>query len=158
CSSRACGRSWATTRASPPSSRPCAASAIASSGAGVSDRFPAPAVYQSVFARLLVIMLVMALVLMGLVIGFFPFIVNPNVSASLDRMLGDYARRIAAESPGLAEARRLGDQLDVRIRYEGPDGSWTTDETLPTIAEALADSRGFQWIKPSWGHGRYLVN
>jgi signal transduction histidine kinase len=124
----------------------------------MSERFRAPAVYRSVFAKLLVIMLVMAVSLMGLVIGFFRYFVDPTVGASVDRMLGDYARRIAADSPGLPEARRLGETLDVRIRYEGPDGSWTTDDALPTIAEAVAESRGFHWTQPSWGHSRYLVS
>jgi signal transduction histidine kinase len=123
----------------------------------MADPWRAAAVYHSVFAKLLVIMLVMALSLMGLVIGFFRFIVDPTVGASVDRMLGDYARRVAADSPSLPEARRLGEKLDVRIRYEGPGGSWTTDERLPTIDQALGDQHAFHWIKPS-GHSRFLVS
>jgi signal transduction histidine kinase len=116
-----------------------------------------PALHRSVFGKLVLIMLVMALALTGLVLGFFLFLVNPTVGASVDRMLGDYARRIVAESPGLEDARRLSSRLDVRIRYEGPSGSWTTDESLPTIAEVL-DESALHWIDPAWGHGRYLVN
>lgn len=122
----------------------------------MSDPRPQPAVHRSVFAKLVVIMLVMAFCLTGLVVGFFLHVVNPEVGASVDRMLGDYARRIAADSPGLEEARRLSTRLDVRIRYEGPAGAWTTDESLPTIAEAVAKSRrGFMDL--SWGRSRYLV-
>jgi signal transduction histidine kinase len=118
---------------------------------------PRPAVHRSVFARLVVIMLVMAFCIIGLVVGFFLHFVNPMVSASVDRMLGDYARRIAAEPLGLDEARRLAARLHVQIRYEGPQGRWTTDESLPSIAEAARELPGSPWIRPAWGHGRYLV-
>jgi signal transduction histidine kinase len=114
-----------------------------------------PALHRSVFGKLLLIMLAMALGIMGLVVGFFIHFVNPMVGASVDRMLGDYARRIAADSPSLEEARRLAARLDVQIRYDGPDGAWTTDESLPSVAE---ESARRDWMSPSWGHSRYLVN
>jgi signal transduction histidine kinase len=119
---------------------------------------PRPPLHRSVFGKLVLIMLVMAFCLMGLVIGFFSFFVNPTVGASVDRMLGDFGRRIAADAPGLEDARRLAARLDLQIRYEGPDGAWTTDESLPTIAEALDESRRDEWLHPAWGHSRYLVS
>jgi signal transduction histidine kinase len=122
----------------------------------MSEAWPRPAVHRSVFAKQLLIMLVMAFSLIGLVVGFLTLFVNPIVGASVDRMLGDYARRIALDSPSRDEARRLATRFALQIRYEGPDGSWTTDETLPTIAEALNESRG-HWGAASWGHSRYLV-
>jgi hypothetical protein len=94
----------------------------------MADARPHPAVHRSVFAKLVSIMLVMALCLMGLVAGFFVLFVNPVVGASVDRMLGDYARRIAADSPSREDARR-SPRLALQLRYEGPTGSWTTDET-----------------------------
>jgi len=122
----------------------------------VSEAWPRPAVHRSVFARLVLIMLAMALCLMGLVIGFFQFFVSPVVGASVYRMLGDYARRIAADSPDREEAGRLAARLGFQVRYEGPEGGWTTDESLPTIAEALGEARG-HWGPPSWGNSRYLA-
>jgi signal transduction histidine kinase len=122
----------------------------------MADARPHPAVHRSVFAKLVSIMLVMALCLMGLVAGFFVLSVSPVVGASVDRMLGDYARRIAAESPSREDARRLAARLALQLRYEGPTGSWTTDEGLPTLDEALDEGRG-HWVSPSWGHSRHLV-
>jgi signal transduction histidine kinase len=117
-----------------------------------------PRVHRSVFAKLVLIMLVMAFCIIGLVVGFFVHFVNPMVSASVDRMLGDYARRIAAEPLDLQEARRLSSRLHVQIRYEGPQGAWTTDEDLPSIAQARGELPGSPWLRPAWGHGRYLVD
>jgi signal transduction histidine kinase len=112
------------------------------------------AVHRSVFAKLVLIMLVMAFCLIGMVIGFFQFVVNPTVGSSVHLMLGDYATRIAAESPGLDQARRLADNLDLQIRYQGPDGAWTTDERLPTILEVTDRARRGQSV----GASSYLVN
>jgi signal transduction histidine kinase len=117
-----------------------------------------PPLHRSVFGKLLLIMLVMALCLMGLVLGFFLHVVNPMVARSVNRILGDYGRRIAAESPDLKEAQRLASRLHVQIRYEGPDGSWTTDENLPTIAEAQEEVHQRTWLtSPAWGHSRHLA-
>ena len=112
--------------------------------------------YRSVFVKLVLVMLVMASCLIVLVAGFFWLIVSPTVGASVDRMLDDYARRFAQESPGEEEARRLAARLELQVRYEGPDGSWTTDERLPTIAEAQQAAHGREVIGAS-GHSRHLV-
>ncbi len=122
----------------------------------MSDAWRHPALHRSIFSKLVVIMLVMALCLMGLVTAFFRFFVNPTLGASVDRMLGDYAQRIAADSPDLAEARRLAARLDIQMRYDGPDGAWTTHEGLPTVAEALEDAR--RSMSPPWGRSRFVVS
>lgn len=116
-----------------------------------------PAVQRSVFLKLVLVVLLMAVCLMGLVVAFFGLYVAPSVGASVDRMLGDYARRMAADAPDLAQARLLSTRLDVQIRYEGPSGAWTTDESLPTMAEAVRQSGSGGWVAPAWGHGLYLV-
>jgi signal transduction histidine kinase len=118
----------------------------------------APPVHRSVFARLVLIMLAMAFCIMGMVVMFFLHVVNPLVGASVDRVLGDYARRIAAERPDRDQARRLAARLHVQVRYQGPLGAWTTDESLPTIVQARAERPSSPWIRPAWGHGRYLVD
>jgi len=119
---------------------------------------PSPPVHRSVFGKLVLIMLVMAFCLMGLVLGFFIHFVNPTVGATVSRMLGDYGRRIAADSPDLREAQRLAARFQVQIRYEGPDGHWTTDESLPTIGQALDEARMGPWRAYSWGRSRYVVD
>jgi signal transduction histidine kinase len=110
----------------------------------------------SVFAKLVLVMLTMGFLLTGLVVGFFIHFVNPVVGASVDRMLGDYASRIARDAPNLEEARRLAARLAVQIRYEGPDTSWSTDDRLPSI-ESLRGGPHGPFFRPAWGYSRYVV-
>ncbi|MET0552803.1 MAG: HAMP domain-containing sensor histidine kinase [Vicinamibacteria bacterium] len=116
------------------------------------------AVHRSVFAKLVAIMIVMALCLVGMVFAFFMHVVNPLVSVTVDRMLGDYSRRIAADAPDLEEARDLAGRYKVQIRYEGPDGAWTTDETLPAIGEVVRAGPTSYWRRPMWGQAGYLAS
>jgi signal transduction histidine kinase len=118
----------------------------------------APPVHRSVFGKLVAIMLVMAFCIMGLVFGFFLHFVNPIVSVTVDRMLSDYGRRLANDTPDLAEARYLAGVLKVQIRYEGPDGAWTTDERLPSIAEVARTRPTAYWARPVWGQAGYLAS
>jgi len=121
----------------------------------MTERPRRPPAHRSVLARLVLVMLVMALCLMGLVVGFFLRFVNPALTAAVERTLGDDARRIAASAPGLDEARRLASQLDLQIRYEGPGGGWTTDPSLPTIAEAQAGAPESDFTTD---YSRYVVD
>jgi signal transduction histidine kinase len=122
------------------------------------DPRPGPPLHRSVFAKLVVIMLVMAFCLMSLVLGFFIHIVNPAVGSSVGRILGDYARRVAADSPDLEEARRLAARMHIQVRYEGPGGGWATDETLPTVAEFLEEANAPPRMPPTWGYSRFVVD
>jgi signal transduction histidine kinase len=116
------------------------------------------AVHRSVFAKLVAIMVVMAFCLVGMVFAFFLHVVNPLVSVTVDRMLGDYSRRIAADAPDLEEARDLAGRYKVQIRYEGPDGAWTTDETLPAIGDVVREGPTSYWKRPMWGQAGYLAS
>jgi signal transduction histidine kinase len=113
---------------------------------------------RSVFAKLVVVMVVMAFCLVGMVFAFFLHVVNPMVGVTVDRMLGDYGRRIAADAPNLEEARRLSGRYKVQIRYEGPDGGWTTDETLPAIGDVVRAGPTSYWRRPMWGVAGYLAD
>jgi signal transduction histidine kinase len=106
----------------------------------------------SVFGKLVAVMLTMAASLLLLVGGFFWFIVSPTVSTSIDRVLEEHARTIAATAPTLDAAKRLGAPLDLHVRYEGPAGSWSTESDLPTIADA---ERARQRIWAPVLHGRH---
>jgi signal transduction histidine kinase len=88
---------------------------------------------SSVFAKLVAVMLTMAASLLLLVGGFFWFIVSPVVSTSIDRVLEEHARTIAAISPDVETARSFGARLGFQVRYEGPAGSWSTAPDLPAI-------------------------
>ncbi len=113
--------------------------------------------YRSIFARLVVIMLLMALCLVGMVAGFFRFVVDPTVGTSVDRMLDDYSLRLARDQPGLDEARALAARLQLQIRYQGPDGSWTTDPSLPPLPAAPPGTAPERGHAAPWGHSRRLV-
>jgi signal transduction histidine kinase len=70
-------------------------------------------------------------------------------------MLEEYARVVAGRSPDLETARRLAPQLDLRISYAGPDGSWSTDGRLPSIDEVRR--AGARTQSHPWSRSRYLV-
>jgi signal transduction histidine kinase len=92
---------------------------------------------RSIFAKLLVIMLSLAVGLLLIVGVFFWLIVNPNLANSMEPLIEDYARQVAARSPNLEEAKRLRSQVHLVMRYEGPDGvSWSTAGDLPSIESA----------------------
>jgi signal transduction histidine kinase len=80
-------------------------------------------------------MVVMALGLIVLVMGFFWGMVVPVVHGTLDRVVHDYSRRVAAGAPGRAAAEELSERIGLEIRYEGPGGGWSTAPGLPTLAE-----------------------
>ncbi|HXT51944.1 MAG TPA: HAMP domain-containing sensor histidine kinase [Thermoanaerobaculia bacterium] len=98
----------------------------------MADRWPA-GYRSSVFGKLLAIMIVMAGSLLILVLGFFAFYIAPNLDNFLGRVAGESARVIAAGSPDLARAQQLKPLLDLEMRYDGPHGSWATDEDLPPV-------------------------
>ncbi len=111
---------------------------------------------SSVFAKLVAVMVAMAASLLLLVGAFFWFIVSPAVATSIDRVLEEHARTIAATSPDIETARRLGARLDFHVRYEGPAGSWSTSPDLPAIDDVQGlGVRG--WAPLLRGQHYYLV-
>jgi signal transduction histidine kinase len=111
---------------------------------------------DSVFAKLVAVMVTMAASLLLLVGGFFWFIVSPNVITSIDRVFEEHARTIAATAPDVQTARNLSARLGLQVRYEGPAGSWSTTGELPTIHEAQQD-RSRLWTPVILGRHLYLV-
>jgi signal transduction histidine kinase len=101
----------------------------------MTERDSRPALHHSVFARLIAIMLVMAASLLAMVAGFYFVIVIPGIHASIDQLVGTHARAIAESRPDLAAAHRFAEKLDMEMRYEGGDGGWTTDESVPTLTD-----------------------
>jgi signal transduction histidine kinase len=99
-------------------------------------------VRQSVFTKLVAIMLSMAAILLALVVGFFLLYLGPVMSASIDGVVHEYMHTVAASAPSYERAREIGDRLDVQTRYEGPGGTWATANDLPSIAEAQRRRHG----------------
>src|SRR5262249_13140378 len=145
CWSAACGRSSATTPSVRASSAPSAAPAIDSSAA---------AMRKSIFAKLLAIMITMAVALLALVTWFFMFQMLPAMKRSAEPFVVTTVQRIAQARPNLAEGKRMpaASGLDLAVRYEGPDGTWSTSPWLPRIADAPLH-RG----PLSFGNEYYLV-
>lgn len=112
--------------------------------------------HDSVFAKLLAIMLAMAASLLLMVGGFFGFIVGPSLSHSIDRLVEDYVHGVAASSPDLEAAQRLRARIGLRMRYEGPGGAWATDESLPAV-ESLNRPAGERLSLALHGRDYYAV-
>ena len=90
---------------------------------------------RSVFAKVVTIMLTMAICLIVITTIFFMVIVSPRLNQSFDTLLAEYARQVAASSPTLADAQRIASELHVDVRYEGPKGGWATNPRLPAVSE-----------------------
>ncbi|MGH9162467.1 MAG: sensor histidine kinase [Vicinamibacteraceae bacterium] len=112
--------------------------------------------HQSVFAKLVAIMVVMAASLLVLVGGFFWFIARPAVTTSIDRVLEEQARTIAATGPDVEAATRLRARLGFQVRYEGPAGTWSTVSDLPTIDD-VRQRRLRGWTRLLHGRHYYIV-
>src|SRR5713101_4700905 len=118
-------------------------------------------VRQSVFAKFVAIMLTMAASLLVLVAGFVLLYLRPVLNASIDPVLQEYARVVAATAPSYDTAKQLGARLDVQMRYEGPDGAWTTVAGLPTVAETRREKGGsangrHYYVAPGGNGGAYV--
>ena len=101
--------------------------------AGVADR--KGRVRISIFARLLTIMILMAVTLLIIVATFFVFFVFPGATAEAVHGFEQFSRGFAASSPDYPAAQALAHRVHVRIRYEGPRGSWSTDPHIPAILD-----------------------
>jgi signal transduction histidine kinase len=61
------------------------------------------------------------------------FFLFGNLHGSVNRVLEDYVRILAATAPDPATARNLSERLNLQVRYEGPTGGWTTADDLPRV-------------------------
>jgi signal transduction histidine kinase len=83
--------------------------------------------------------------------------VSPSLHISRS-LVAEYAQALAATSPDFATAQDLAKRLDLRIRYEGPGGAWTTSDDLPSIAEVRSwPMRGNFYLASRPDGGTYLV-
>jgi signal transduction histidine kinase len=96
------------------------------------DRAPRAGMRGSVFAKLMAIMLAMAVTMFIIVTVFFLAIVLPSVGISMD-VTEEFARVLVKTSPTFETAARLCERLPLKMRYEGPAGSWTTANDLQTV-------------------------
>jgi signal transduction histidine kinase len=81
---------------------------------------------HSVFAKLVAILLIMAVALLAAVSLFFWQIVTPMLNGAVTQVHGELARATAARAPDLAEARAFTARTGIEVLYEGPRGAWST--------------------------------
>jgi signal transduction histidine kinase len=126
--------------------------------------YPMIRVRRSVFVKLVTIMVTMALSLLIIVSVFFWMVGGPSLVASVERLVKEYARAVAASSPDLDAAKHFaarmqqgGANIDLQVRHEGGTaGDWTTDAEMPTIAQVQSGSRA-GWPDSTWGRDYYVV-
>lgn len=114
--------------------------------------------YRSIFVRHVAVMAVTGVSLVLIVAFFFLNLFSPYFSTSR-RLVSEYTRLLASTSPDQETARKLAEQLDLKIRYEGPEGTWETAPGLPSVQEV----RGYKkwhdfYLAPGAKGGTYLVS
>jgi signal transduction histidine kinase len=116
---------------------------------------------QSVFAKLVAIMLAMAAILLALIVAFVLLYLGPVMNASIDGVVHEYMHTVAATAPSYERAKEIGERLNVQTRYEGPDGTWATADNLPSLDEARRHGHGLiggrhYFVMPAKNGGSYL--
>src|SRR5215831_7551312 len=106
----------------------------------------------SIFSKLLAIMLGTLVVLLGIVTVIFALVIFPTSVSTSEHAARQYTRLLAASQPNLEAANNIHEQIGLDIRYEGPGGSWTTSEKLPTV-ESVRNGQAHS----SFGHEYHLV-
>lgn len=114
---------------------------------------------MSVFVKVLITLLVMALLILVVVVTFVRFFYGAQFSGPVDRVIRHHVALLArdiGDPPTVDRARRVAVPSGFQVRYEGRDGAWATARDLPSVAEARAAlrARGFQ---PSLFNRDYLV-
>lgn len=95
-------------------------------------------VFHSVFARLMLICLIAGLVIIFLVAGFFGHLFGTSAQSHLRKNLTQYLTYVAKDlgtPPSQERARKIARELSFQIRYESPEGGWSTSDNIPTLRE-----------------------
>lgn len=96
----------------------------------------------SIFARLLAVMVAMALAV-PLAVGIaFLAVLRPALERTEGGLLDESSELLAASELDLPAAQAAAARYDLGIRYRGPRGAWATDEGVPAIDPGLAARPG----------------
>jgi len=117
-----------------------------------------PPFYRSIFVRHVAVMAVTGVsIILTLALSFLN-LVNPYMNTSR-RLVREYTRLLASTSPDRETARKLAEHLDLKVRYEGPEGSWETAPGLPSVQEVRrSGERHDFYLAPGAKGGTYLVS
>jgi signal transduction histidine kinase len=121
-----------------------------------------PAISLSVFVKLTIIMLIMTISLGIVVVMIFWTYVGQGTMESEEHLVKQFARAFVATGPSVESARQLGARLNLNIRYEGPNGAWTTADDLPSIDDVRQHNLGHvalgvdYYLLPDARGGTYL--
>lgn len=117
-----------------------------------------PRFYRSIFAKHVAVMVATGVSLVLLVALFFTNLLSPYLSTSR-RLVREYTSILASTSPDQETARKLAENLDLKIRYEGPEGTWQTHPGLPSVQE-VRDNKEWHnfYLAPGGKGGTYLVS
>ena len=117
-----------------------------------------PPFYRSIFVRHVAVMAVTGVSLVLTVAFFFLNLIGPYFSTSR-HLVSEYTRLLASTSPDQETARKLAEHLDLKVRYEGPEGTWETAPGLPSVQE-VRRARDFHdfYLAPGAKGGTYLVS
>ena len=105
---------------------------------------------HSIFLKLFLAMIGLGIVLLLTLGLFFNFFFGKTLKKSVELVIHNHSQQIVKDlgsTPSLEEAQQIAKVLNIELRYEGPDKSWTTSDTLPTVSEFKAMSG-----RPSIGH------
>ncbi|MFA7403429.1 MAG: ATP-binding protein [Pelobacteraceae bacterium] len=94
--------------------------------------------FHSVFARLTLICLIAGLVIIFLVAGFFGHLFGRSAQSHLRKNLTQYLTYVARDlgtPPSLAQAAKIAEEFSYQIRFESPEGGWSTSGNVPTLQE-----------------------
>lgn len=117
-----------------------------------------PPFYRSIFVRHVAVMVITGVSLVLIVAFFFLNLFSPYFSTSR-RLVGEYTRLLASTSPDQETARELAEHLDLKIRYEGPEGTWETAPGLPSVQEVQGYKHWHDfYLAPGAKGGTYLVS
>lgn len=95
-------------------------------------------IFHSVFARLTLICLIAGLVIIFLVAGFFGHLFGTSAQSHLRKNLTQYLTYVAKDlgtPPSLERARKIAEEFSFQIRFESPEGGWSTSGKVPTLHE-----------------------
>jgi signal transduction histidine kinase len=91
-------------------------------------------------------------VLLAIITVIFAVVIFPTSVSTSEQAAREYARLMAATQPNLKAATKIREEIGLDIRYEGPGGSWTTSDKLPTVEQV----RNRQ-APSSFGHEHHLA-